>query len=171
MITNILVFVYWWLYGILGFMDLWFNCQITNQCLVLFYPVAGTYCTELFMYTIKYVYLVMSYSRISHWWKKIIIWSRTKIHTYVLHIQLLMRNQMTYDELHQTQGYWTILFFNSYNKYVDAHQIIYHMRFGIIDLILTWNALLKNTTTKESHQKPCRNQKWAMGKIHFLVLL
>ena len=28
-----------------------------------------------------------------------------KIHTYVLYIKLLMTNQMTYDELHQTQSY------------------------------------------------------------------
>ena len=45
---------------------------------------------------------------------------------------------------------------------MDAHQIIHHMRFGIIDLTPTWNALLKNTTTKEYHQNlvGTNNELW-----------
>ena len=61
-------------------------------------------------------------------------------------------------------------FFNSYNKYVDTHQIIYQMHFGLLGLTPTWNALFKKTKNKRISSKTLHGPKMSYGKHPFLSI-
>ena len=92
---------------------------------------------------------------------KIYISYGIKICDHILHYQLLIPNEMTFDELHRTLSFWKIdstLFIKSGCQYTSS--FLRNIIFRFLCLALTRNKLWnKKCATKLVHQKPDRNQK------------